>query len=298
VGKSSVINSLKRSKAVGVAASAGFTKKLQQVRLDKHIQLIDSPGVLFSDEQDETAGLVLRNALKLESLEDCTTAVEKVVELLPPEHLCKTYGIARFNGAIEFLQLVGRKRGKLGKGGIPNIQQAGRLVLQDWNSGKIPFYTRPPKSSDVKSSVLMSDWSKEFDIETMEKLDHLISKESATSAFGFAEVGSSGPGTMKMDESEEEVEEMDDDDETQVASFTKGSISLGTEKTKKGKGRVVDDSALDNKLTKNKAIRQAQKKAQKKGQKMAARELATEATSAAADSDKLYSFDADWDDDL
>jgi len=40
VGKSSVINSLKRSKAVGVSSTAGFTKSLQRIRLDKHIELI------------------------------------------------------------------------------------------------------------------------------------------------------------------------------------------------------------------------------------------------------------------
>jgi GTP-binding protein EngB required for normal cell division len=44
VGKSSLINSLKRSRACGVGATPGFTRSLQEIVLDKHVKLIDSPG--------------------------------------------------------------------------------------------------------------------------------------------------------------------------------------------------------------------------------------------------------------
>ena len=46
VGKSSLINSLKRGRVCGVAASAGFTKACQEISLDKYVKLIDSPGTL------------------------------------------------------------------------------------------------------------------------------------------------------------------------------------------------------------------------------------------------------------
>jgi hypothetical protein len=69
VGKSSLINSLKRTRAVGVAPTPGFTKTLQEVRLDKQIRLIDSPGVIFSSaEKDPT--LLLRNCIRVEELDD------------------------------------------------------------------------------------------------------------------------------------------------------------------------------------------------------------------------------------
>ena len=88
-GKSSVINSLKRKQAVGTANTPGFTTHLAKVRLDAHITLIDSPGVIFNEngidntnemtmynkhtmddmlqlKQTMETRLVLRNALKLQ----------------------------------------------------------------------------------------------------------------------------------------------------------------------------------------------------------------------------------------
>jgi nuclear GTP-binding protein len=51
VGKSSVINSLKRSKAAVVGNMPGVTKKMQEITLDKNIVLIDSPGVVLSTNE-------------------------------------------------------------------------------------------------------------------------------------------------------------------------------------------------------------------------------------------------------
>jgi nuclear GTP-binding protein len=47
VGKSSVINSLKRSKTCEVSSIAGCTKHLKEVKLDKDVKLMDCPGVIF-----------------------------------------------------------------------------------------------------------------------------------------------------------------------------------------------------------------------------------------------------------
>lgn len=101
VGKSSIINSLKRARAVQVSSAPGCTKSLQHVRLDKNINLIDSPGVLFDADDDEVTGVVaehksdegldehqkqargsgskhllLRNVLKVEQVEDPVEAVQ------------------------------------------------------------------------------------------------------------------------------------------------------------------------------------------------------------------------------
>lgn len=63
VGKSSVINSLKRSKACGVSPIPGYTKNIQEVKLDRQVKLIDCPGVIFAD--GGVTGLVLQNTLKV-----------------------------------------------------------------------------------------------------------------------------------------------------------------------------------------------------------------------------------------
>merc|ERR1711902_366065 len=48
VGKSSLINSLKRSRACGVGATPGVTKSMQEVQLDKKVKLLDCPGLVMA----------------------------------------------------------------------------------------------------------------------------------------------------------------------------------------------------------------------------------------------------------
>lgn len=51
VGKSSIINSIKRSKAAPTGNTPGVTKSMQEIQIDKHIVLIDSPGVVLSTKE-------------------------------------------------------------------------------------------------------------------------------------------------------------------------------------------------------------------------------------------------------
>ena len=78
VGKSSILNSLKRSRAVGVSPTPGFTKSLQEVVLDGSIRLIDSPGVVF-DDGDSGAGAVLRNSVDPDSVRDPMPAMQSLL---------------------------------------------------------------------------------------------------------------------------------------------------------------------------------------------------------------------------
>jgi len=54
VGKSSLINSLKRGKACGVSSVPGFTKNLQEIQLDSKVKILDCPGVIFDDMGEQS----------------------------------------------------------------------------------------------------------------------------------------------------------------------------------------------------------------------------------------------------
>ena len=62
VGKSSLINSLKRTRVAAVGNTPGVTKSVQEVHLDKHVKLLDSPGIVFS--AGASAASALRNCVK------------------------------------------------------------------------------------------------------------------------------------------------------------------------------------------------------------------------------------------
>jgi nuclear GTP-binding protein len=167
VGKSSLINSMKRSRAVGVSATAGFTKCMQEIVLDRKIKLIDSPGVVFEDS--DTAGNTLRNCLNVESMADPVPAVQVLLTRCKPEQLMKLYDIEEAWGdnVVSFLGQLARKKGKLVRTGIADINGAAKLVLQDWNSGKIPSWTVPPeKVVEIVAQGIVSELAAEFDPET------------------------------------------------------------------------------------------------------------------------------------
>lgn len=173
VGKSSLINSLKRSKAVGVGSTPGFTTSIQHVRLDKHITLLDSPGVLFSDEARDP-DLLLRNCIRLEQLEDPEEAITPMLNKVSKEDMMQFYEIADFNSEEEFLYLVAHKRNKLKKGGVADLKAAARSVLKDWNEGKIKYFSSPPEvdnrhfdSKEESETTVVSSWGPDFDIDEL-----------------------------------------------------------------------------------------------------------------------------------
>ncbi len=183
VGKSSLINSLMRSRAVGVSSVPGFTKVAQEVVLDKNIRLMDSPGIVFAD--GDSASTTLRNCVNVDQLEDVLTPIQAILERCPAGYLMQLYNIPAFKSTdvTGFLALVARATGKLKKGGIPNTDSAARTVLHDWNDGKIKYYCKAPQlarnaaSEEEGESQIMSSFSKETSILDDRILDELEANE-------------------------------------------------------------------------------------------------------------------------
>lgn len=67
VGKSSVINSLARQRVADVGATPGVTRSVKEIAIDKHIRILDSPGIVFDsvDKQAISDAAVLRNVIKV-----------------------------------------------------------------------------------------------------------------------------------------------------------------------------------------------------------------------------------------
>ena len=125
VGKSSLINSLKRTKAAATGNTPGVTKAMQEIQLDKHIVLIDSPGVVLST-QEQADSLILRQAVRVEDIVDPVRPVQALLNRVEADQLMKYYRIAAWKDVDSFLGQVARKRGFLQAGGVANFDQAAR----------------------------------------------------------------------------------------------------------------------------------------------------------------------------
>lgn len=168
VGKSSILNSLKRSRAVGVSPRPGFTTSLQEVVLDRNIRLVDSPGVVFDDDDDvDGAGAILRNSVDCDSVKDPLPAIQSLLGRCSTESLMMTYNVPAFpsgpKGVMTFLAMVARTKGRVLQGGVPDKIMAARLVLKDWNRGKIPYYSVPPTTMTTNMKTSTSDDAKTGD---------------------------------------------------------------------------------------------------------------------------------------
>jgi nuclear GTP-binding protein len=117
VGKSSLINSLKRSRVCGVGQMPGFTRNIQEISLDKQVKLLDSPGIVFSQGSDHenAAEAVLRNCVKVELLDDPIPPTELILQRCAHDQLQKIYQVHAFADTQDFLVQVARKRGRLRK---------------------------------------------------------------------------------------------------------------------------------------------------------------------------------------
>ncbi len=204
VGKSSVINALSsrlggRAAACPTGAEAGVTTSLREVKLDNKLKLLDSPGIVFPNKSEDTkdtkiqqkARLVLLNAVPPKDIDDPVPAVTLLLKRLSSSEelftkLMEVYDLPPLHSVgsdrtTDFLVQVARKRGRLGKGGVPNLNSAAFTVINDWRDGRIQGWTTPPKHFTLSSTSttktlpvsdglvgdrkeIVTQWAKEFDL--------------------------------------------------------------------------------------------------------------------------------------
>ncbi|XP_006885989.1 PREDICTED: guanine nucleotide-binding protein-like 3-like protein-like [Elephantulus edwardii] len=170
VGKSSLINSLKRNRACNVGAVPGITRFMQEVYLDKFIRLLDTPGIVPGPTSE--VGTILHNCIHIQKLADPVSAVETILQRCNSEEISNYYNISGFQTTESFLTAVACRLGKKKKGGIYSQEQAARAVLADWVSGKINFYTLPPSTHTLPthlSAEIVKEMAEAFDIEDTEQ---------------------------------------------------------------------------------------------------------------------------------
>ena len=143
VGKSTLINRLVGKKAVNVGNKPGVTKTLDWIRINEHIELLDTPGILWPklDNQEIAFNLASMTAIKEEVLpidEVCLYILRKL-EKEYPELLKNRYGIEKINydDISETLDIIGKKRGCIMRGGDIDYEKVYNIVLRDLRDGLI-----------------------------------------------------------------------------------------------------------------------------------------------------------------
>ncbi|XP_024533646.1 guanine nucleotide-binding protein-like NSN1 [Selaginella moellendorffii] len=286
VGKSSLINSLKRSRAVSAGGTPGLTRTMQEVQLDKHVKLLDCPGVVLASATDSKPLMDLRNCTRIEKLADPVAPVKEIVSKCGHEKLMSFYKIPSFSTVDEFLQLVATIRGKFKKGGVVDTETAARIVLHDWNEGKISHYTVPPvrEPAGPSESAIVTSWGKEFNVDEVFKREQstVIAGLPCLSDADHTELPAGAPMSMDvtmMENSDDEDEKINEEGDGVAESQAMDTAELPARKEKQG---VQTEKLYDEEGIFNPRLAKAEKRRRKKSTKEAA---AMEGT---------YDFDVDY----
>uniref|UniRef100_A0A8C4Q0S3 Nucleolar GTP-binding protein 2 n=1 Tax=Eptatretus burgeri TaxID=7764 RepID=A0A8C4Q0S3_EPTBU len=143
VGKSSIINTLRSKKVCKVAPIAGETKVWQYITLMRRIFLIDCPGVVYPSGDTDTE-IILKGVVQVEKVKTPEDYIPAVLDRVRPEYVQRLYHIDSWDSAEDFLEKMAARTGKLLKGGEPDKQNVSKMLLNDWQRGRIPFFVKPP----------------------------------------------------------------------------------------------------------------------------------------------------------
>ncbi len=141
VGKSTFINAFAGKACTKTGNKPGVTKGNQWIRLNKTLELLDTPGILWPRFENQEVGLRLAfiGSINDEILNREELALELLKFLLDryPETLSERFAIEAGCEPLEALEQVARVRGCLAKGNTFDYRKAADVVLDEYRSGKL-----------------------------------------------------------------------------------------------------------------------------------------------------------------
>ena len=140
-GKSTFINTLAGKACAKTGNKPGVTKGKQWIRLNKNIELLDTPGILWPKFEDQLVGLKLAvvGSIKDELLQSEELAMW-LIAYLRKEYaglLTERYQIEEDGTDLEILERIAQSRGCRLKGNLPDYPKTAALIVEDFRSGRL-----------------------------------------------------------------------------------------------------------------------------------------------------------------
>lgn len=142
VGKSSFINRIAKGNKAKVENRPGVTRGNQWFTIDKQLELLDTPGVLWPKFEDEKVGerLAFTGAVK-DRILDIELLAMRLLEILSEDYadlLTARYGQLDFSlDSYDLLCAIGKKRGMVIRGGETDTERAANMLLEEYRNCKI-----------------------------------------------------------------------------------------------------------------------------------------------------------------
>ena len=155
VGKSTFINKVSGRRSARAEDRPGVTRAKQWVPVDKTLELLDTPGILWPKFEDSAVGirLAFTGAIRDEVV-DVDELAMRLMDYLGknyPKALEERYRIAvsEEDNGLALLEKAGRRRGFLISGGEVDIERMSRILLDEFRGGKLGRFTleTPPEET-------------------------------------------------------------------------------------------------------------------------------------------------------
>ena len=143
VGKSTFINKAAGRKAAAAGDKPGVTRGRQWISIDRSLDLLDTPGILWPkfDSQEVGEMLAVTNAIKSDVLDRETLAANFMLRLceLYPDAVKERYGVVRTGeeNGFELLEQAAKRRGFLVSKGEYDIERMANTLLDEYHGGKL-----------------------------------------------------------------------------------------------------------------------------------------------------------------
>lgn len=141
VGKSTFINTFAGKACTKTGNKPGVTRGKQWIRLNKNVELLDTPGILWPKFEDRKVGerLACVGSIKddLLNLEELSLLLIDFLKDHYPGALNKRYGVQEEQEALGLVQEIAKARGCLKRGEELDYEKAAGLIFDDFRSGKL-----------------------------------------------------------------------------------------------------------------------------------------------------------------
>ena len=153
-GKSTFINSYAGKACTKTGNKPGVTKGKQWIKLNKNVELLDTPGILWPRFEDQAVGqkLAISGSIKDDIL-NITELAMKLADYMSknyPGTMASRYGIEESDDSVKVLADIAIAKCCLMKGGEPNIDKAASMLIDDFRSLRLGKVTleQPPQSEE------------------------------------------------------------------------------------------------------------------------------------------------------
>ena len=141
VGKSTFINSLAGKAAAKTGNKPGVTKGKQWIRLNKNVELLDTPGILWPKFEDQTVGqrLAMIGSIKDEilNIDELSILLIEFLQNSYPGILSERYAVDEKCDKIEVLGAIAEARNCRQKGNELDYSKASKMIVDDFRAGKL-----------------------------------------------------------------------------------------------------------------------------------------------------------------